>query len=326
MQEKRPGSVFNRIGLSLLLMLLLPQVVGTLWGILVGMMSFAFPDGLAKVAQSGFVVMLVSYFSLYCVAFPLSILICGNLPAYRSDVPGKKPGFVAMLRFLVFGIAATFAINLLFTLFMMVSFGTDGNLVSQFVTSFEPWEVFLLTVIVAPIMEEIVFRRFLYKKLAMYGKKTYMLVSALAFAVFHLNIGQAMYAFILGLIFAWIMYTTGKVIYPIILHMLVNCLGGFIPSLILEGQTVIIIIYSLAVYGIIFAGLVWFIVDLVRHGKKCLSSIVTKEPGAPKWRTVFLNPGMILYFSIGLIIMGIIFLTTILMSIFPEVFTSVLPG
>ena len=64
-------------------------------------------------------------------------------------------------------------------------------------------------------------------------------VSAISFGLFHGNLTQFFYATLLGLIFGYVYTKTGKVIYSMALHMLVNFFGGFVARIFLDIQSYI---------------------------------------------------------------------------------------
>ena len=66
------------------------------------------------------------------------------------------------------------------------------------------------------------------------GPAVAMSVSALVFGLAHGNFYQFFYAFLLGLIFAYIYLRTGKVRYSMMLHMMVNFCGSVIPILLMR--------------------------------------------------------------------------------------------
>ena len=90
---------------------------------------------------------------------------------------------------------------------------------------------FLLTCVVAPVAEELTYRRLLIPRLRPYGDRFAVLASALCFALMHGNLGQFFYAFALGVILGHIFLKTGCVWQTILLHALVNLAGGVVPAL-----------------------------------------------------------------------------------------------
>lgn len=78
--------------------------------------------------------------------------------------------------------------------------------------------------IVAPIFEEIFFRKFIFSKLLQKNSLLgALLISSLCFSLIHLpNYRQMITTFYWGIIVAYIFYRTQNLIYPIILHFLWN--------------------------------------------------------------------------------------------------------
>lgn len=81
----------------------------------------------------------------------------------------------------------------------------------------------LLNGLIAPLVEEMVFRGIIYNRLKKY--MTYIpaiLVSALAFGIYHQNIVQGSYAFLMGCIIAYLYESFGHFYVPVAAHMLSN--------------------------------------------------------------------------------------------------------
>lgn len=83
------------------------------------------------------------------------------------------------------------------------------------------WRV-LYVGILAPIVEEIVFRKLLIDKLSVVGKAFAIFVSALCFGLFHGNFAQFFYAFALGIIWGVIYVRTGKIYISMAYHFIIN--------------------------------------------------------------------------------------------------------
>ncbi len=84
-------------------------------------------------------------------------------------------------------------------------------------------------VILAPIFEELMFRKLLIDRLSYVGDVGAVIMSAVAFGLFHMNLYQFFYATFAGLVFGYVYAKTRKITYTIILHMLVNFFGSVIP-------------------------------------------------------------------------------------------------
>ena len=85
------------------------------------------------------------------------------------------------------------------------------------------WRSVALTVVVAPLTEELLFRGLILRGfLNHYGKSKAVLVSAILFAIIHLNPWQLIGALILGVIFGWWFVQTRSLIPCLFGHALAN--------------------------------------------------------------------------------------------------------
>jgi hypothetical protein len=91
----------------------------------------------------------------------------------------------------------------------------------------------LMVVIVGPIFEEILFRKTIIDRLGKYGERMAIIVSSVAFGFFHGNLNQMMYTIVCGLILGNMYVKTGKLRYPILMHMIMNFFGT-VPALVIE--------------------------------------------------------------------------------------------
>ena len=80
----------------------------------------------------------------------------------------------------------------------------------------------IVAMIGAPIFEELIFRKFLIDRLLPFGEKAAVIFTALLFGMAHMNAGQFFLAFLLGLLFALVYIRTGKIIYTMALHFMIN--------------------------------------------------------------------------------------------------------
>lgn len=115
--------------------------------------------------------------------------------------------------------------------------------------SIEPITMIFSLVIIAPIYEEVVFRGILLKGMASrMNPKLALVVSALFFAILHMNIPQGINAFLLGLIIGAIYLDTGSIYLSILAHLVNNSVGVTISGLFeyISGK------YSVLLHGLAF--------------------------------------------------------------------------
>lgn len=157
---------------------------------------------------------------------------------------------------------------------------------------------------IAPIFEELIFRKLLIDRTIKYGGTISVLLSGLLFAFFHGNLNQFFYAFLLGGFFAIIYIKTGQIKYTIGLHMIINFIGSVVslfvsqPLMDLANGSVIttstfgVILYILITLGLTVMGLIYSIkyFDKSRFdGSE--KEIILKNPVS----TILLNPGIICF-------------------------------
>ena len=100
------------------------------------------------------------------------------------------------------------------------------DLVPIFAESSSPWWLLLAGIVVAPIVEELFFRGFVYAGLAQrYSWRKAAVISSALFALIHLQPLAIVPIFILGYLFAYL-YERSKSIWPaVLMHVTTNALG-----------------------------------------------------------------------------------------------------
>jgi len=128
------------------------------------------------------------------------------------------------------------------------------------------WSSFLLTAIFAPVFEEWLCRGMVLRGLlTRMSPRWAIVVSALFFAVIHLNPWQALNAFIIGLIMGYVYYKTGSLWLTMLIHFVNNGTSvvlSQIPSLA-ETEYWMDIIPGTAYYAIVFGGVAVLIACLM---------------------------------------------------------------
>lgn len=120
------------------------------------------------------------------------------------------------------------------------------------VVTVNPIISFLGTVVIGPIIEEIIFRYVLYNSLTKFNsKKISIILSTIIFALMHNGIINIIFAFIIGLIITIIYSKNKNITEVIILHIITNFLGFLITDynqVVLILSIVCIIISLLGIY------------------------------------------------------------------------------
>lgn len=112
-------------------------------------------------------------------------------------------------------------------LLMALGVETQGDQISKLFELLDtPWWFFFVGAFLAPLVEEIFFRGFLFQGLrARYGWIAGMLISSGVFAIAHLDPASLIPTFILGSLLAFLYHRSNSVWPGVILHTLVNTFG-----------------------------------------------------------------------------------------------------
>lgn len=170
------------------------------------------------------IVLAVTMIPLYVIGYPLTFLIMKKRDADRIErhkmgigrfILAFMMAYGLMIAGNIIGLALTAGIGL-------VKGEPVNNALLTVVTEGNVWISAIYTVLLAPVFEEILFRKLICDRVVQYGQRTAILISGLMFGLFHMNFNQFFYAAFLGGFFAFIYVKTGRLKYTIGLHMTVN--------------------------------------------------------------------------------------------------------
>ena len=179
---------------------------------------------------------LLPLISMYAVAFPIAYVIIRPLPTVLpiDDKWNFKELLGSICVCMALMMVGSSISNVFVSFFSSMRGSAVENPVEQSVSSMPLWATFVFICILAPIFEEIFFRAFLCRKFLMLGEVYAIVLPAAFFALSHGNFYQVFYAFVIGCFFSFIYVRTGKLIYTIVFHMIINFIGSFAISLILQ--------------------------------------------------------------------------------------------
>lgn len=179
----------------------------------------------------------VTFIPSYGIAVPIGMLLFLRIP--RDTAATRKLRFKDLIIFLIMCFPIMYIGQLIGSLSNTALHTLLGTQVrsplDMFVGSDNIWLTVLFMVILAPVIEELIFRKLIIDRMRSYGEGACVLVSGLLFGLFHGNLSQFFYAFGLGAIFAFIYVKTCRLRYTIFLHMAINFYGGIVTPLLLKG-------------------------------------------------------------------------------------------
>lgn len=303
--ELKPKVVFSRIGFSLAISFL---VVNGLQLAIISILKIINSPWL----QSPWLTWILIIISFYLIGFPLFCWMIKDLPSVPMQGEQKLKPF-DLIEYGCMAYTSAYVFNL-FTLLLITAIESlKRNLIPNvgeaLVVEMSSVGLFICGVILSPIIEELLFRKVLIDKIKIYGDKVAILVSAVAFGLYHGNLSQVFYATALGAIFAYVTLKTNRIQYAISLHIFINGMSAVIMPVILGDGTEVIRI-ALAI-GFVFMILVVGIVGLIKLIKK-----INLNPGSyyihPNQliQTIFNNGGMIAYLVTSVVIIILTIITT----------------
>ncbi len=190
-----------------------------------------------SLAQKNWYVIAMSSVPMYAVAMPLSLFFYrfskAEPPQHR-----KKLGFLTFLGLVAICFTLTYLGSILGTVINSIIGVITGeppvNDMQELTTSTPLWANLLFVGILAPVLEEIFFRKLVIDRLLRYGELPAVLISGLAFGLIHGNFYQFFYASLMGFVFGYIYIRTGRLRYTVALHMIINLVGGVFTSEIIK--------------------------------------------------------------------------------------------
>lgn len=268
---------------------------------------------------------LINAVSLYIIAFFFFWLIIRKVPEEKRTAKKIKPGtfviyFLMCLPLMYAGNILGIIVNLFFEIFL--GYSGSGS-IQDLISSMDIRLNVIFFVILAPVFEELVFRKILIDRVIKYGEVTAILISSLFFGLFHGNFGQFFYAFAVGAIFSIVYIRYSNILYPILLHGIINFMGAVIAPLLVRmtdsGALEVIaeadpdvietflangeffqlfsgllaaVLYLLLLFILSVSGLILLIIKrkMVYYS---LEGDILKSPAG--FRKVFLNPGTLLF-------------------------------
>ena len=298
---------FSRLGLAVAAVL----GVGTLGQVL---LAWLLPE---RFYGESWFIWAVTFAPLYLLAFPAGFLLLRAVPARRAAKQPLDGSFGRLIPIciclMIFGNYIGLGVNWLVA---RLTGASASNPVAAYALQSSLWAKVLFMTVLAPLAEELLFRRALIDRMRPYGERLAVVTSALMFALFHGNFSQFFYAFLLGLLFGYVYLRTGRLRWSLLLHMLVNLLGTVIGPGLLEKLdavgaqtgasfspwTAAYALYTAAMLGLAVAGLVM----LMSSRQKLRFEPEDRElPRGKRFRTVWVNPGMGLLALLCLALFGL---------------------
>ena len=272
--------------------------------------------------------LLISCVSMYILVLPLFYLIVRRVPTF--PIERSRMSILELLAiFLVsrFCLLAGSMVSNWITSGLSLLLGRDlVNSTEEMILDTPVWLLTLVVVIIGPIVEELIFRKWMIDRLGAYGDVSAILFTSVLFGLAHGNFFQCAYSFLLGLVLGYMYTRTGNILYPMALHMLTNLLGSvaMLPLMdiqedvlaqleavgddimqLLEGPNAgqfmvnfgIMAIYSFLTYVLAITGAIIFFVYMRRL--KLKPRLLEIVGSSAMTRSAIINLGVLLFFLLS---------------------------
>ena len=175
---------------------------------------------------------LISSGPLYLIAMPMGLMLMKAVPELPTRRFPMTPGrfFTLLLMCLPIMYGGSIIGNLLS---MALSGGTAQNAIADLAMANDP-AMIVFGVILGTDLRGVDVPQAIISRTRRYGEKLSILLSALMFALFHLNLFQFFYAFGLGLMFGYVYMRTSQLRYSIAMHMIINFNGSVLAPWVLS--------------------------------------------------------------------------------------------
>lgn len=179
----------------------------------------------------------------YAVAVPILERVMRLVPETRAQP--KKMHLSKFLMFFVLCMGGGYVFNFAGNIINLFLAGLTGRNtfdmqpISSVVADLN-WTTALYIGVIAPVIEEYIFRGLILNRVRPLGEKAAIVFSAFLFGLLHGNISQFLYATAIGMVLGYVAVKTGTIFYSSILHMMVNSysviLAAFLSSAVFSHE------------------------------------------------------------------------------------------
>lgn len=206
-------------------------LAGSVMAVLVNM-GIPMPDWIQYVISEGIILVIAIIYMVVNRIDPM------------KDIPYKRIGFVDGILSLAAGYCMIPMVLFLNSITMLFS----TNYLEEGTTTLLTYPFFMQVILLAvipPLVEELVFRGIFFGSYRKAGMSGAAIMSGLIFGCFHLNINQGLYAFAIGIVFAYMVEATSSLWSSVIAHFAINTYSIGVVQLLkmtgiyaLDGQAV----------------------------------------------------------------------------------------
>ncbi len=166
-----------------------------------------------------------AFLSVAAVFLPAYLFLIKEKKSYFTDCfLNVKPSVLIVLSFLI-GICTQYvgiAFNLpvKYGIYLLTDKLSQNNLIVSDIPLFITATIVIC--LIPAVFEEVMFRGIVFNYFRQYGEKAAIIISAILFSVMHLDFGNTVGTFVLGIVAGLLVKYTNRLIYPMIAHFAMN--------------------------------------------------------------------------------------------------------
>lgn len=296
---------FSHIGMAFCL---LAVVTIATQSVLIALLHVFAPQAFQQTAYS----LIIAFVPMYAVGVPVCARLLHRVPRMPSQQ--SKMGIKDFCKWLIicFGVMYVGSFIGQICVAIVGSFvgHTLTNSTSELISQSSVLTNTVVIALIAPIVEELLFRKLLIDRVRPFGERVAILLSGVMFGLFHGNFYQFFYAAGVGMVFAYVYVRTSRIRYSIFMHMIINITGAVLLPALLTGmgnantlQGAIFASFAMLLVGCVVIASIGVGLYLLNQERK---KIVLQRgicPIAPGWHftTIVLNGGMIAFLGMCLL-------------------------
>ena len=174
----------------------------------------------------------------YLISYPIMIALISRVPVEQEVIEKKKMTVGQWIVAFIMSYALVYICNIIGSVITAIigvfKQSAVENPILNVTMEMNTLTTFIIMVICAPIVEEIIFRKLLIDRASKYGEGLAILLSGTMFGLFHANLNQFVFTFVMGCFYGFIYTRTRNVIYSILLHMLNNFIASILSMFVLR--------------------------------------------------------------------------------------------
>jgi membrane protease YdiL (CAAX protease family) len=291
-ERREIRKMYSRVGAAFLIFLLLSSVIPLIF--LDPLFTFIFGAG-TDAYENAYD---AAQFLVPIVSEIIFILIAGKLTGIKLRPLFSRDGFNTKTIFKTYAVSQGYSFIISAVAAVLVAVMLKRGAAEEAVTAYLSMSdtnglvmqliLAVYGIIIAPVLEEIIYRGIILQSLSKYNRVFAIVVSALLFAFIHGNIQQVFGAVIFGIVFGAVALRCNSILPTIFAHMFVNIVTLIVQNFSIAaelvgqngsfGNMMMISLFTVLLYGVMIGILIMAIVITVKNRRRFIEFFTPATP------------------------------------------------